>query len=202
MTERTDLMRSPLVDRASAIKAAGVPGIVSLRELAATAQIDLRGNPGDAAFLGGARAAIGFDLPGEPNRATTKDERAALWLSPDQWLILAPFAERETLLNGLRTQLAGQHVSVADVSANRVLLELTGPKAREVIAKGCGLDLHPRSFGPGRCAQSLLARSQALIWQTDNAPTYRLMVRPSFAGYVADFLVDGMHEYAARPIAR
>jgi sarcosine oxidase subunit gamma len=193
-------MRSPLADRASAIKAAGAPGIVSLRELPTAAQIDLRGNPGDAAFLAGARAAIGFDLPTEPNRATTKGENAALWLSPDQWLILAPFAERAAIFKELQSGLTAQHVSIADVSANRVVLELAGPKARETIAKGCGLDLHPRVFGPGQCAQSLLARSQALIWQPDDAPTYRLLVRPSFAGYVADFLIDAMREYALRPI--
>src|SRR5690606_35640043 len=95
----------------------------------------------------------------------------------------------------LRAALAGRHVLIADVSANRVTLELSGPKAREVIAKGCGLDLHSRAFRPGQCAQTVLARSQAVIWQIDEAPTYRLLVRPSFAGYVADFLIDAMREY-------
>jgi sarcosine oxidase subunit gamma len=193
-------MFSPLADRATAIKAAGTPGIVSLRELPTETQIDLRGNPDDARFLDAVRNAIGFDLPGEPNRATTNDERAALWLSPDQWLILGPFAERAAIFKELQRGLAGHHVSVIDVSANRVILELAGPKARETIAKGCGLDLHPRVFEPGQCAQSLLARSQALIWQTNDAPTYRLLVRPSFAGYVTDFLMDAMREYALHPI--
>jgi sarcosine oxidase subunit gamma len=193
-------MGNPLADRAAATAAAGAPGAVALKLLPVNTQIDLRGNPGDRQFTDGVRTAIGFDLPRESNRAATASERTALWLSPDQWLILAPFAERVAVLDKLRSSLAGQHVSIVDVSANRVVLELAGPKARETIAKGCGLDLHPRVFGPGHCAQSLVARSQALIWQTDDAPTYRLLVRPSFAGYVADFLIDAMREYALRPI--
>jgi sarcosine oxidase, subunit gamma len=201
VADRMDLIRSSLADRAGSIASAAMRGVVSLRELPVAGQIDLRGDPADARFLDGVKGTIGFGLPVEPNRVTARGDAAALWLSPDQWLVFVPFGDRDRLLTQLRSQLAGQHVSIVDVSANRIALELTGPKAREVLAKGCGLDLHPHAFGPDRCAQSLLARSQALIWQIDNAPTFRLLVRPSFAGYVADFLVDAMREYALDPIA-
>ena len=202
MTDRMDLIRRPLADRAGAMKAAGAPGEVGLRELAPCAQIDLRGDAADAGFVAAVRSAAGVALPAEPNRVETAGERAALWLSPDEWLLLVPFAERTATLEKLRRELGDRHASVTDVSANRTILELAGPKAREVLAKGCGLDLHPRSFGPGDCAQTLLARSQALIWQSDETPTYRLLVRPSFAAHVADCPVGALAEYALSPIPR
>jgi sarcosine oxidase subunit gamma len=195
-----ELMRSPLADRAAAMKAANVAGTVSLQELPIAGQIDLRGDPSDASFVGTPRQALGLDLPTLPNTVAVAGDRAALWLSPDEWLILLPFPARASVLAALRTALNGRHASITDVSANRTILELTGSKAREVLAKGCGLDLHPRRFKPGQCAQTVVARSQALIWQTDNVPTYRVLVRPSFAGYLADFFVDAMKEYALSPI--
>ncbi len=79
-----------------------------------------------------------------------------------------------------------------DVSANRTTLELRGPRARELLEFGCPIDLHPRVFGPGRCAQTLLARANVLIWHVADEPedTWRLFVRPSFAAYVAAWLAD------------
>ena len=83
-------------------------------------------------------------------------------------------------------------VAIVDVSANRTTLELRGPRSRELLEFGCPIDLHPRVFGPGRCAQTLLARANVLIWHVADEPedTWRLFVRPSFAAYVAAWLAD------------
>lgn len=202
MTDRTDMMRGTLASRADAISAVHVPGTIALRDSGFFGQIDLRGDPADVSFIDAVRQVLGLGLPTTANTASTNGDRAALWLSPDQWLILVPFATRAQTIDELKRALAGKHVSVTDVSANRTILELSGSKAREVLAKGCGLDLHPRAFKAGQCAQTVVARSQAVIWQTDETPTYRVLVRPSFAAYLTDFFIDGMKEYALNPIAR
>src|SRR6266542_1264607 len=74
-----------------------------------------------------------------------------------------------------------------DVSANRTVLELTGASARAVLEKGCPLDLHPRTFTPGRAVTTTLARIPVLLWQTGET-SYRLLPRSSFADYVARWL--------------
>ncbi len=79
-----------------------------------------------------------------------------------------------------------------DLSANRTTLELSGPGARTVLEKGCALDLHPRAFAPGRCAQTLLSKVAVVLDQLDAQPCYRLLVRGSFAQYLADWLLDAM----------
>jgi sarcosine oxidase subunit gamma len=92
-------------------------------------------------------------------------------------------------------------VTTVDVSANRVGLEVAGPAARELLGFGCSIDLDAPGFGPGRCVQTLLARAGVIIWGTAGAeaPVYRTLVRPSFAGYLAAWLADATDGLADRP---
>jgi sarcosine oxidase subunit gamma len=71
---------------------------------------------------------------------------------------------------------------------------VAGPRARDLLAHGCALDLHPRSFGPGRCAQTMLARAQVLLVAHDG-DEFTVFVRSSFAGYLATWLLDAAAEY-------
>jgi sarcosine oxidase subunit gamma len=113
-------------------------------------------------------------------------DRTALWLGPDEWLLVGPGPEPQ----------AG---TVVDVSANRTTIELSGAKARDVLMKGCSLDLHPRAFGPSRCAQTALARTAIVLHQTTDEPAYRILVRCSFAEYLAEWLMDAASEFG-RPV--
>lgn len=180
-----EVRRSPLEGRVLAAEG------VSLRELPFLAQINLRGRP-DKRFTVLIEATLGCPLPLLPNTVREGNSLSVLWLGPDEWLVVGP-ADTEWQIEGvLNDALAGVHASVVDVSASRTVLELSGPKAREVLAKGCALDLHPRSFGPGRCAQTLLAKAQIILRQTADDPVYQLFVRSSFARYLAAWLDDAM----------
>ena len=92
----------------------------------------------------------------------------------------------------LARSLDGLHHSIVDVSANRVALELAGPSRHDLLASACPIDLHPRSWGDGRCAQSVFGAAQVLLHEREGVT--RLFVRPSFADYVVDLLLA-----AARP---
>jgi sarcosine oxidase subunit gamma len=78
---------------------------------------------------------------------------------------------------------------VTDVSESRTVITLSGPAARDVLARGISLDLHARAFGPGQCAQTSLSRVNVLLHQTDNdgstgAPSYEIYVLKSFSDYL------------------
>jgi sarcosine oxidase, subunit gamma len=90
----------------------------------------------------------------------------------------------------LRRAVSEGFAGVVELGSGQTVIEIAGPRAREVIAKGCPLDLHPRMFGPGSCAQSRLARALVTIAQVDGTPTFELIVRRSFADYVWRFLTD------------
>ncbi len=158
-------------------------------------QLTLRGAVGDEDVVRAVRAVLGLELPRTPNMTAEGGGYALLWLGPDEWLLVTPFDEHSPLAAALEGALAGRHAAVIDVSAQRLVLELSGPHARDVLEKGCPLDLHPRVFGPGRCAQTLLARAAVILEPMDRAPRYRLFVRASFARYLVAWLMDGMAEY-------
>jgi sarcosine oxidase subunit gamma len=189
--------RSPLAHLAGVLAEASSEA-VAIAERPFLAHVGVRLHPGEG---GGSavEAVLGFPLPATPNTTAAVGGTTALWLGPDEWLVVAAPGAEAALEAELAEALGGELGSVVDVSANRTAVELRGPAAPEVLAKGCALDLHPRAFGPGRCAQTLLARAQVILEQLDDEPAYRLLVRGSFADYVATWLLDAMEEFQAAP---
>ncbi|BBK43193.1 sarcosine oxidase subunit gamma [Allostella vacuolata] len=170
---------------------------VALSALTPVGQITLRA---EAACLPLASAALGVELPATANRFESDGARAALWLGPDEWLVLVPTHEVATTIARFDMALAGYHFSAVDTSAGRLGLEISGPRARTVMEKGCHLDLHPRKFGPGHVAQSAYARVPVIVLQRDERPTFWLLVRPSFSVYLARWVIDAMAEFHLAPI--
>lgn len=170
-------------------------GRITIRELPFAAQLNFRADPGDNRVAEAIRKALGFGLPKEPNTAFSAGGRSALWLGPDEWLIVGGEGEEALLQRVLRTALGDAFGSVVDVSAHRTVIEVSGLAARDALAHGCPLDLHPRHFTPDRCAQTLLAKAHVIIHQVNDRPTFHLYVRTSFAGYAADWLLDAMSEF-------
>jgi sarcosine oxidase subunit gamma len=99
------------------------------------------------------------------------------------------------LMGRLRRALADRQPSIVDLSGSRTVIEIAGAHARTLLEKGCGLDLHPRAFGPGQCAQTLFARLPVIIDQLTAAPLYRLFVRRSSASWLSDWLLDAAQEF-------
>lgn len=194
--EVTSLRRSPLAGREEEFAAAGTGGPrgVRLSEEPFLTQVNLRVQYASPAVTAVERA-LGVTVPREPGRVTGDEANAVLWLGPDEWLMTAPDGHAARVLDTARAAMSDSLGSTVDVSANRTTLRLAGPVAREVLEKVCSVDLHPRAFGPGRCAQTLLGRTQAVLWQVGSEPAYRLLVRNSFAHYLADLLLDAMAEF-------
>ena len=177
-------MRSPIAGRLGDLArvAESTGGEVVLEHVPFLAQVDLRLDP-----AGAARAP--YPLPLAPNTAWEDGPRAALWLGPDEWLVLGRPGDASAIVAELEAALAGTHHSVVDVSANRVALEISGPRAVEVLSKGCSLDLERQGgWAVGRCAQTLLARVPVILQQ--RRETTGVLVRPSFSDYLVDWLID------------
>ncbi|MCB2102802.1 MAG: hypothetical protein KDE22_18135 [Rhodobacterales bacterium] len=190
-------LHTPLDDLADAMTVASSPA-VALAAMPLLAQVNLRADPADAVALAAIAGATGLDLPTTPNiRVTGDGDWSALWLGPDEWLLVGPEGAGADMANGLRTALGAHHVSVVDVSANRVGLDLTGPRAADVLAKGCALDLHPRVMGPDACVQTVVAKAPVMLHRLAEPAGFRLLVRNSFAHYLTDWLTDAMGEYGA-----
>ena len=194
--------QSPLTSFFAA--AAGDPtdraGVV-ISELPFLGHVNLRGDPGDGGFTSAAAGVLGFGLPTEPDTTGGKGGLLALWLGPDEWLVVTPPDAQTSLAQSLATALDGIHASVTDVTGGQTVITLGGPNAREVLSKGCPLDLHPLVFRPGDCAQTLLAKANVTLRCVDDSPSFELIVRRSFADYTALWLHDAALEYGCAVVA-
>jgi sarcosine oxidase subunit gamma len=188
----TAIPHSPLehLDDDLSATASRTGGAVRLREIPFLAQVDVH-VAGDHEAL--ARA-LGVALPAEPGRWIA-GEPSAIWLGPKQWLVVGSPGSQAEIERRARAAFGDHWGSIVDVSDQRTAIELTGPAAREVLETGCSIDLHPRAFAPGRCAQTLVARTGVVLLQCDAGPTYRLLVRCSFADHLARWLMDAAIEH-------
>lgn len=188
--------RSALATLGDRLPAGSIEEGVALSEQIPRAQLNLRLDPGDASARDGARSALGFALPLSPNICTTEGGISALWLGPNEWLVTSATSERETIDRSIRHALRNRAFALTDVGAMRTILVLAGPRARDVLMKGCRLDLHPRAFRSGSCVQTTVAKAQVILSQTDDRPSFELFVRHSFAVYLVTWLLDAMDEYS------
>jgi sarcosine oxidase subunit gamma len=122
-------------------------------------------------------------------RALRPPSLPALQLGPDEWLVVGGVGALATIVGRLEAEVAGQRAQVIDLTASRTTIEIAGRGASELLAKGCGLDLHPRAFPSGHAAATLLARTNVILARIDDAPTWRVFVRASYARYLRDWLV-------------
>jgi methylglutamate dehydrogenase subunit D len=132
-----------------------------------------------------------------PGRASGVAAGTALWLAPGAWMIVAEGRDGGAPHQSLREDLR-ELAAVVDQSHGRAVLRLSGARARDVLAKGCRLDLHPRVFQPGMCAQTAIAQVGVLLHQVDERPTYDLYVSAGYAVHFLEWLTSCAAEIGCR----
>ncbi len=154
--------------------------------------VNLRLDPTDGSATAAVADVLGLGLPLAPCTACGDERLRIVWAGPDDWFLIGPAGQAEGWMQQLSAALVGKHHAVTDVSSGFRVLQLGGPSARELLAQGCPLDLHPRVFQPGMSAGTVFFKASVWLWQTDagsdaaplTAPHYELLVRSSFQGYV------------------
>jgi sarcosine oxidase, subunit gamma len=195
------------LERCSALHGLALPnriGIVSVAPAGDVARFLYQGAPEAIS------EAFGVALPTTPMRAARTDAaksqptpsgnsgsdggagatgRAALWLGPDEWLLLAPEVEHATLAAALGTVAGAASQSLVDISHRQVGLRVSGPRADQLLNAGCPLDLDVRAFPVGMCSRTLLAKADIVLWRVE-PDVFHLEVLRSFAPYVAAYLTE------------
>jgi sarcosine oxidase subunit gamma len=163
------------------------PG-VTIASRRAGAMFNVRGNPRDGQFMRDAAAVLHVQLPVVPNTASRARGMRALWLGPDEWLIVSavefPSSSSFRVANGTLT----------DVSHGRAVLRLSGPDVCQVLAKGCPLDLDVRDFPVGACAQTAIAKINVILDRVQ-PQVFDLYCPRSHAGSFWHFVTDAAAEY-------
>jgi sarcosine oxidase subunit gamma len=144
---------------------------------------------GAADVRAAATRVLGLEVPAVACRASIAGERAALWLGPDEWLLITPVTDGDNLERSLSEALIGLPHSIVDVSHRQTGFAVSGPEAQTLLASGCPLDLDERAFPVGMCTRTMLAKAEVVLWRTAPA-TFRLEVWRSLAAYVSLYLAD------------
>ena len=160
--------------------------------LAPTSRLIVRASNAAATAIG---AGIGVMLGSVPCRGIVSRDRAALWLGPDEWLVLAPETEF-SLMEQAIASAGDMAASVVDVSHRNHSIEITGPRAAWCLNGFCALDLDPAAFPIGMCTRTLLGKAEIVLWRL-GAETFHIEVARSFAPYVWACLAEAAREFAS-----
>lgn len=192
MTDATNKrhgLESCLSDRPARSNAAVTVSIV-----AHFGHISLRGDASDTEFLELAEKILQQELPIVANTTSVDGEHRIYWLGPDEWLIVTSDDQLAKLYRRLVDEMSLQNVAVNDLSGGQVTMRLSGA-AESLLSKGCTLDLAVGRFPVGSCAQSGLAKASVLISRIDDAGSFDIVVRRSFAEYLMKWLRTAGQEF-------
>lgn len=152
---------------------------------------------GREAAIGPAGEAFGTALPRARGACSVTGGRIALWLGPDEWLLLAPDATDPAPISAaIEAATAGVPHSLVDVSHRQLCIEVAGPKAATVLAAGCPLDLSLAAFPIGSATRTVLAKAEIVLART-GPNVFHIEAWRSFAPYVWHYLDEARREFRA-----
>jgi sarcosine oxidase subunit gamma len=171
----------------------GKPGLV-FSEMVHLGKLNLRATKSASTQV---KSIIGCAFPTAANRFSSAGERHVVWLGPDEFLIICEAGKDAELASTLESTLKTQHCAVTNITDALAAFHLKGTAVRQVLAKGCAIDLHPGSFTSGDAAQTLL--SHAAVTMLAVAENEVIVIcRTSFAPYLHDWLLDAALEYGVK----
>jgi sarcosine oxidase, subunit gamma len=172
-------------DPISALKGASFDGFAQVWEIGPLGMIALRAKPEIAGLAEAVRSVTGTDLPAQ-RRIEVAGERAAGWMSPDEYLLILPYGETGAAMESLSKALAGEHHLAMVVSDARAVFRIEGDKAGQVIRKLSPVDLD--MMAPGELRRTRTAQVAAAFWKQGDG--YTLVCFRSVATYVVGLLTQ------------
>lgn len=164
----------------------GGSATVRLTPSAPASRLSLRAKP-DA--VGALSTALGLSLPTRPKTSASSGTRHALWLGPDEWLVID---EADTDLLGLAASAGVLH-SATDISHRNTAVRVDGAGAAAAINAGCPQDLSLKAFPVGACSRTVFGKAEIVLYRTGET-TFRVECWRSFAPYVSGLLAAGAHD--------
>ncbi len=173
-------------DAKSALNNASFDGIARVEECGLQGMITLRGDLGSEGMSKAVKDAVGQGMPGQ-REVKVEGDTGAIWMSPDELLLLVPHARADETCASLAETLRGEHALAVNVSDARALFRVSGSPAREVMGKLAPVDFAPGAFEPGHIRRSRMAQVSAAFWM-DDAESFRIICFRSTADYVFKLL--------------
>lgn len=175
-----------MAEAVSALGGARFDGLATIEEAGPTGMITLRGDLSSKEVKAAVKKVVGLGIPAQ-RQALSGQGTAALWMSPDELLLMCPYTQVAGTIATLEEALVGQHFLALNVSDARALLRISGGGARETLAKLCPVDLSEAAFTPGMVRRTRMAQVPAAFW-LDEGGTFHLVCFRSVAEYAFNLL--------------
>jgi methylglutamate dehydrogenase subunit D len=200
--ERASVSSASLIPRSALIgiatpgrfgKTGGAPGVV-IAERHNLGLATVASRKGTTAALSAAVLdAFKVNLP-DRSRVVQGAGATFVGYGPGQWLALSETSANEALARDLALRLKGL-ASISDQSGGRIVLRISGPRARDVLSKGLPIDLDPRAFPLGSAATSAIGHMGVQLWQLDDTRSYDIALFRSMAASFWRWLAASAAEY-------
>ncbi len=169
--------------------------LFQLRERPFLELVNVRGALTDRVFADAFARSVGCRPPALPNTVARSTKYDVLWLGPDEWLVRSNHPATAARLDArLAEALQSTYAAAVDVGSGYTVVEIRGERTRDVLARGCPLDLHPRVLTLGQCAQSHYFKASIVLIPV-GGDIFEIVVRRSFADYFCRMILD-----AAAPV--
>lgn len=169
------------------------PGLV-FSEMVHLGKLNLRASKSASTQV---KSVCGCAFPLAANKFSSAGERHVVWLGPDEFLVICEAGKDAEIASALEIALKTQHCAVTNITDALAAFHLKGTAVRQVLAKGCAIDLHPGRFTSGDAAQTLLSHAAVTMLAVADDELI-VFCRTSFAPYVHDWLLDAALEYGVK----
>ena len=171
-----------------------------VKEAPICTHLNLRGDGRDDGFSAGVSEVLGIPLPTEPGHYHCNHEHSLHWLGPDEWMLVSQ-AGALTLEAALRQRLTG-HISIVDLSGGQALINMRGSNTavQTMLKKSSVYDFAgwpSAQTDKGCCVQTTFAKATAVVSNKSDG-SFDLIIRRSFADYIARWLLDAGQEFGCR----
>lgn len=168
---------------------------IVIRSSTDLAYVHLRLRADDEPAVAAVQAALRGELPRTPSAVKRLPTATTYWLGPDEWLTEVGESNSAPLLRALEENIREHFAAVTDVTDAKVTFAITGPAATDLLRKGCPIDVHPRIFKSGSCAQTALARANVIVVCAAAGAQYTVIADRSDADYLWRWLEDAALEF-------
>jgi sarcosine oxidase subunit gamma len=176
------IRKSPLVGRH------GGAATVRLTPAAPASRVALRAPAGSLAALS---KALGLTIPTKSKMSASAGNRKALWLGPDEWLVID---ESGADLMAVLGSASALH-SATDVSHRNTAIIVSGPGAEATLSAGCPQDLSLEIFPVSACSRTLFGKVEVVLLRVEE-DTFRVEVWRSFSDYAFGLLAEAASDTA------
>ena len=170
-----------------------------IQEAPVSAHLNLRGDSEDINFCSAVAEVLTVSLPLKPCTYQRNGNTSIYWLGPSEWLVVEVGGDAAAIEATLRKSLKG-HISIVDVSGGQTCINLRGVAVETVLKKSSIYDFDgwdTAKATSGRVVQTTFAKASAAVSNRSDG-SYDLVIRRSFADYVAQWLLDAGGEFGCR----